>query len=58
MDLAGDVEGGVYARIVGICQLFPSISPFPAGSHGSVWDLPWEMWVMFASAVDSRMKEG
>jgi hypothetical protein len=51
------VEGGVYARIVTLCRLVPSISPHPAGHAGSVWDLPWVMWVGFAQFVDEYVRE-
>ena len=36
----------MYERLVTICHLFPSISPF------NVFDLQVDVWLMFARAAD------
>lgn len=43
-----------------MCRLWGGISPHRSGMPGSVWDLPYSTWAMFAAAADDyvkRMKE-
>lgn len=41
----------MYARLVVICEVWPSISPW------NVWDLPYGMWLGFAESADAVIAE-
>lgn len=33
-------------------RLWPGVTPHPSGCPGSVWDLEYHVWLMFARLVD------
>jgi hypothetical protein len=43
-----------------VSRLWGGLTPHPSGHPGSVWDLPYSTWLMFAAAADeyvAKMKE-
>ena len=41
-----NIREAVYARLLDLTHLIPSISPW------NVWDLPWSLWLGYAAMVD------
>jgi hypothetical protein len=42
----GNLEEHVHSRLVTVCHVWPGITPL------NVWDLTFEVWLMFAHAAD------
>lgn len=53
----GDLEQHVYSRMITVAHVWPGITPHPHGFPGSVWDLPLDVWLMYAQAADDWQKQ-